>query len=78
MSIVTDYTAEDIAEETLMPHPALRRYVELIEAGELSPTICEAMLIDVIVRQQMALSAVVAQNVGYLLKHGPLRHDVVA
>lgn len=54
---ITFYGAKDIEEETLEPHPALRVFVRQVEGEGYQPTPNEALLINVIVRQQHALTA---------------------
>jgi len=54
---VTAYTTGEIAAETLQPHPALRAFVRQVEEGDYQPTPNEALLINVVVRQQHALTA---------------------
>ncbi len=58
----TRYATEDIAEETLIPHPALREFVELVECLGHQLTDDEAMLVNVIVRQQNAIVALVGRG----------------
>jgi len=77
-AIQTHYTAEDITEETLEPFPELRALVAAIEGGTHRPTATEALLINVVVRQANAMYAQAQVVVGYALKYGTLRHDVVA
>lgn len=59
--IATDYTIEDVNEETLQAHPELRALVDRFEHEGEEPTPTEALLINVVVRQQNALYAVVRE-----------------
>lgn len=54
---ITAYTTREIEEETLEPHPALRVFVRQVEEDGYQITPNEALLINVIVRQQHALTA---------------------
>ncbi len=60
---VTAYSTEAIEEETLEPHPALRAFVQQVEEGGYQPSPNEAMLINVVVRQQDALAAMAREFV---------------
>lgn len=67
----THYTTDDLTEETLEPYPALRALVGRIEARGGIVTTDEAILINVIARQQNALAALARD----LVQHRPGRDN---
>lgn len=65
----TRYTTEDLMQETLWPHPALAALVREIEEGGRVPTPTEALLINVIVRQQNVIVAVAREMAQHRADH---------
>lgn len=65
-------TVDDLNVETLIAHPDLEPFVWSVENGFHQPTLSEAMLVDVIVRQQDALVAVLAHLSAYTRQYGIL------